>query len=127
MVATYTEKKNIGDVIAMEFDQAYCRELGTVKAGQNLAIGAVVALETATTKYVEYNPAGSGGTNVVAGILLQFSDATTGDLPKQIIEARGPVIAKDLGLVWKSGATAPQIAAGTAALAVLGIVARAQV
>ena len=98
MAVTFNEPLRIGDIVAMEFDQAYCRELGTVKSGQNLAIGAVVALETATTKYVEYNPAGVGGTNVVAGVLLQASNATAADVPKQLVLVRGPAIAKDLAV-----------------------------
>lgn len=49
----------------------------TVKSGQNLPAGQVVARETDTGKYVAYNDAGSNGVNVASGILPYAVNASS--------------------------------------------------
>ena len=58
---------------------------GTLKTGQNLAGGTVVARETATKKIVAYSDAGSGGAEIAIGILMESQDATDGDLLCNIV------------------------------------------
>lgn len=49
----------------------------TVKSGQNLPAGSIVALETASGKYVQWVSGGSGGAGVAAGVLMHTINASS--------------------------------------------------
>lgn len=71
-------------------------------------------------KFVEYNPAGTDGSQFVAGILMKNTDASSADVATTAL-TRGPAVVNANDLTWKSGATAAQILAGKAQLLALGI------
>lgn len=77
---------------------------------------------TGTPKYNVYDPAATDGTQRVAGILYADADATAADVKQTVVTRAVEVNASEL--VWKSGLTNTQIAAGTVQLANLGIIAR---
>lgn len=122
-MATYTEATNLGDLLKREFEPIYNRESGTLIAGQNLKLGAVVGKITANGKYTAVAPSASDGSQTAAAVLLADVDATSEDKKTNFL-VRGPVVASSSYLVWPDGATTNQKAAATAQLAALGIVAR---
>lgn len=71
-------------------------------------------------KFVEYNPTATDGSQIVAGILMKATDARSADVVTTALR-RGPATVNKNDLTWKSGATAAQIAKGTAQLLALGI------
>ncbi len=75
--------------------------------------------ETAT-KYVEYDPAATNGAQIVAGILMKATDASSADVTTTAF-VRGPATVNKNDLTWKSGSTAAEIAKGIAQLLALGI------
>lgn len=72
------------------------------------------------TKFVEHNPTATDGSQNVAGILMKATNATSADVVTTALR-RGPATVNKNDLTWKSGATAAQIAKGTAQLLALGI------
>jgi hypothetical protein len=79
----------------------------TLTSGSNLTAGAVVARTTATGKLVQYNPAGSAGTQIPVGVLVNDCNATSADTVCQIYTAG---CFNSAYLQW-NGATAIQQAA----------------
>jgi hypothetical protein len=59
----------------------------TLTSGQNLTAGAVVARTTATGKLVQFNPAGSAGTQIAVGVLVHDCNATSADTACEIYTA----------------------------------------
>ena len=87
-------------------------------AGDTFTITVTVTGET----YAEYNPAGTNGSENVAGILFDAVDASTA-------EADGVALVRDCEfhadeVTWKTGMTVGEIADATAELKKLGILAR---
>ena len=84
--------------------------------GFDITVSAIIAKE------VEYNPAGTDGSQIATGILYGAVDATSADKPgvafKRSCEHNTDIV------VWKTGISATQIAKGTADLAKLGIILR---
>lgn len=77
-------------------------------------------------KYKEYNPANTDGSQYVAGILWDDTDATAADIQAAAVTSDAEVNRSEL--TWFSGATGAQITSGVAALnGVLGIKARTSV
>ena len=70
-----------GDSPALAFEN------GTLAAGQNLAVRAVLGRVTATRKLVQCNPAANDGSQVAVGILVHATDATSADKPVQFYKA----------------------------------------
>lgn len=124
-MAVFNEPNRIGDVLKREFDTLLNRETVTLLAGQNLVVGAVVGKITASGKYRSLNNGGADGAQTAAGVLLFDCDATAADT-KCVILARGPAVVAT-GKLGFNGADGTQTANATAALAALGIVARANV
>lgn len=50
---------------------------GTIKSGQNLAAGSVVALETSSGKHVQWVKDGTGGTGLAVGVLMHSVNASS--------------------------------------------------
>lgn len=71
-------------------------------------------------KVVEHNPAGTDGSQNVAGVLMKATDASSADVATTAL-VRGPATINKNDITWKSGATAAQKAKGIAQLLALGI------
>jgi len=118
-----TEGLNLGDLLKYEAPNLYSRDQVTVAAGQNLVLGTVVGIDTATDKIKALDPAATDGTEVAAGVLAISIDATLIDRPDGILIARHAMLA-DHALTWPAGITAPQKAAALSKLKSLGIIVR---
>jgi hypothetical protein len=82
-----------------------------------------VTIAAGSGKVKEYNPANEDGSQVPCGILAQAVDASAADQSCLVVERAAEVNSNELN--WFSGASAPQIATGTALLAsACGIIAR---
>ncbi len=122
---TITMKPTLGDVLKHEYDRAYCREAGTLKAGTNYAVGTVLARDADDGKLVVcVNDTAADGSHTPVGILLADVDATDGD-KTGVYLARGPAMLSANQIVWGDTINdAAKKAAKLAILASLGIVAR---
>jgi glutamate formiminotransferase len=102
------ENKNLGDLLKYETDKNYCREVVTVAAGQNLKIGTVVGMKTATdeVKIVSLNGEETDGSDVAIGVILEDANATSG-AKKALMIARDAIVASGV-VVFPEGATADQ-------------------
>jgi hypothetical protein len=118
-----TEKTYFGDVVKREFDPLYTRETVTVSSGQNLVVGSVVGIVTATGKAKLLTPAATDGSQTAVGVLAVDVDATSADT-KGVIIARGPCVLSDLYLTYPVGITAPQKATALSQLKALGLITR---
>jgi len=118
-----TEGMNLGDLLKYEAPNLYSRDQATVASGQNLALGAVVGIVSATGKVKALDPAATDGSQTAAGIVLQPVDATAGDRDDGILLARHAIVA-DSALVWPAGITNAEKAAAVAQLKAIGILVR---
>lgn len=66
-------------------------------------------------KYVEYDPAGTGGAEIPAAILMKTTDASGGDVATTAL-VRGPGVVNGNDLSWITGITADEKAVAKAAL-----------
>ena len=73
-------------------------------------------------KFKEYNPANTDGSQIAVALLLDYADATAGDVPGVGIVRQAEVNAGEL--VWFTGATDNQKADGLGSLQAVGIIAR---
>jgi hypothetical protein len=105
---TIIENAGLGDLLKFEIDKNYCREVVTVASGQNLKLGTVVGVVTATgaTKIVSIDPEEEDGSDVAVGVILEDIDATSGS-KKSLMLARGAIVA-DSVTVFPTGATDAQ-------------------
>ena len=83
----------------------------------------LVTVATGSGKYKEYNPANTDGSQEAVALLLDFVDASGGDISGAVIIARHAEV-NAAELIWFSGADANQKAAGQAQLATQTIIAR---
>ncbi|MGH7343274.1 MAG: head decoration protein [Candidatus Rokuibacteriota bacterium] len=118
-----TEGMNLGDLLKYEAPNLYSRDQVTVLAGQNLALGAVAGIVTATGKVKKLDPSATDGSQTAAGVILQPIDATAGDSSDGLLVARH-AIAADHALVWPAGITTAEKTAAIAQLKNLGILVR---
>lgn len=107
-----------------EEDGWYSRDTATILAGSGsdrvLTSGMVLGKITATGKWVQMVLGAADGSQNAAGILLFDTTAPNGsDVRAAIIKRHAKV--SDNGITWPTGASAGQIATGTAALVALGI------
>ena len=122
-MSVITEGLNLGDLLKYEAPNLYSRDQVTIAAGQNLAIGTVVGIETATSKIKQIDPAATDGTEVAVGGLATSVDATLIDREDGILIARHAVVA-DHALTWPSGITPLDKAAAIAQLKAAGVLVR---
>jgi hypothetical protein len=91
----------LGDLLKYEINGNYCREVVTLKAGTNYALGSVLGQITASGKY-RLSPnaevTGDEGAETAVAVLIEAVDATDGDKPGLIV-ARGPAIVSKAALV----------------------------
>lgn len=116
-----------GDLVKMELDPNYNREVVTLLAGQKYGIGSVLGQVTASGKYTlspAASTAGIEGAETVEALLIDEIDATDGDVAAAVIK-RGPCnINPDFLVYHASVDTAGEITAKKAALTALGIISR---
>lgn len=118
-----TEGLNLGDLLKYEAPNLYSRDQITVGAGQNLPIGTVVGLVTATGKIKQIDPSATDGSQYAAGVLMQAVDATLIDREDGLMLARHAIVA-DHALAWPTAITAAEKQAAIAQIKSLGILVR---
>lgn len=79
-----------------------------------------ITISDLTAKVAEYDPAATDGSQMVGGILMQDTDASSGDAACTVFR-RGPAIVNANDITFKTGLSAAQIATAKAALMDLGI------
>jgi hypothetical protein len=118
------EPNNLGDLLKYEAPNLYSRDLATVAAGQQLSLGTVVGLESATNKLHALDPTATDGTEVAVGVLATDVDATLIDVDDALLIARHAIVAS-ASIVWPAGITAAEQAAAISQLKTLGVLVRA--
>ncbi|MBY0341394.1 MAG: head decoration protein [Rhodocyclaceae bacterium] len=118
-----TEGLNLGDLLKYEAPNLYSRDQITVGAGQNLPLGTVVGLVTATGKLKQIDPSATDGSQYAAGVLMQAVDATLIDREDGLMLARHAIVA-DHALAWPAAITSAEKFAAIAQLKSLGVLVR---
>ena len=118
-----TEGLNLGDLLKYEAPNLYSRDQVTIAAGQNLGLGTVVGLETATGKVKVIDPAATDGSEVAVGVLATSVDASLIDREDGILIARHAVVA-DHALTWPAGLAPAAKATALAQLKAAGVLVR---
>ena len=122
-MSVLAEPLNLGDLLKYEAPNLYSRDRVTVAAGQNLGLGTVVGIETATGKVKVIDPAATDGSEVAVGVLATSVDASLIDREDGILIARHAVVA-DHALTWPAGITPLDKAAAIAQLKAAGVLVR---
>ena len=117
------EPLNLGDLLKYEAPNLYSRDRVTVASGQNLPLGTVVGIVTATAKFKQLDPSAEDGTQVAAGVLLQACDATLIDRDDGLVVARHAIVA-DHALAWPGAVTNAEKLTALAQLKALGVLVR---
>lgn len=123
MPTVFTESMNLGDLLKYEAPNLYSRDRVTVAAGQNLPLGAVVGVVTATGKVKQIDPSATDGTQVAAGVLMQACDAALAERTDGLVVARHAIVS-DHALQWPTGITTGEQQAAIAQLKSLGVLVR---
>jgi hypothetical protein len=118
-----TEPKNLGDLLKYEAPNLYSRDRVTIASGQTLALGTVVGVVTATSKFKALDPAATDGTEIARGVIANDVDAALADRDDGLLIARHALVARN-ALVWPSGISAELKAAAEAQLKAIGILVR---
>lgn len=122
-MSVLAEPLNLGDLLKFEAPNLYSRDRVTVASGQNLPLGAVIGIVTATGKVTRIDPSATDGTQVAAGVLLQACDATLADRDDGLIVARHAIVA-DHALAWPAAITNAEKLGAVAQLKALGVLVR---
>jgi hypothetical protein len=118
------EPLNLGDLLKYEEDSLhFSREVATVAAGQELALGTVVGRETVTAKLKQFDPLATDGSENPVGVLLVDVDAILIDVQGALLLNRHAVLASNC-VIWPEGITTAAKTAAAEALAALGILIR---
>lgn len=123
MPTVLTESMNLGDLLKYEAPNLYSRDRVTVAAGQNLPLGAVIGVVTATGKVKQIDPSATDGTQLAAGVLMQACDAALAERTDGLIVARHAIVS-DHALQWPTGITTGEQQAAVAQLKSLGVLVR---
>jgi len=123
MPTVFIESMNLGDLLKYEAPNLYSRDRVTVAAGQNLPLGAVIGVVTATGKVKQIDPSATDGTQVAAGVLMQACDAALAERTDGLIVARHAIVS-DHALQWPTGITTGEQQAAIAQLKSLGVLVR---
>ena len=115
--------RQLSEVLKYEVDPNYSRDTGTALAGEAFELGQVVSKVTATGKLVVFDPAVVDGSEKIVGVALNEVEAGAADVEGVPYSARISTLSAS-GLRWPAGLSAPQLAAGLAQLAALGLVVR---
>ena len=122
-----TNSPTLGDLLKFELNGNYAREVVTLKAGTDYALGAVVGRIAASGKY-RLSPVaevvGDEGAETAVAVLIEPADATDADATGLVV-ARGPAIVSKAALVFDASVDqAAEIAAKHGQLVAAGIVPR---
>jgi hypothetical protein len=122
-----TMAPTLGDLLKYELNGNYNREVVTLKAGTNYALGSVLGQIAATAKY-RLSPTaevtGDEGAEDAVAVLIEAVDATAADATGLVV-ARGPVILSEDALVFDASVDdGAKIAAKHAELVAAGLVPR---
>ena len=118
-----TEGLNLGDLLKYEAPNLYSRDQVTVGAGQNLPLGTVLGIVTASGQYKQIDPSTDDGSQVAAGVLLQTCDATLLERDDGLVVARHAIVS-DHALQWPDAIAAAEKASAIAQLKALGVLVR---
>ena len=123
-MAILTEKLGAGAFIVSECcdGSSLSRDEGTLISGQNLAAGTVVGQITASKKYTLHDAAASDGSQSAIAVLFDAVDASAGDQKAVFVTRLAEVNGAEI--IWKSGISGPNLAAGIASLATKNIIVR---
>lgn len=122
-MTTLFEPMNLGDLLKFEGPNLYSREAAVVAAGQNLQLGTVVGIHTATDKVHALDPSATDGTEVAAAVLIFDCDATLAERADAVVIRRHAIVARK-ALLWPAGVTVEQQKAAEAQLEARGILVR---
>ena len=122
-MSVLAEPLNLGDLLKYGAPNLYSRDRVTVAAGQNLPLGTVLGIVTATGKYKQLDPSAEDGTQVAAGVLLQACDAALIDRDDGLVVARHAIVAHH-ALAWPDAITIAEQLAAIAQLKALGVLVR---
>ncbi len=122
-MSVLAEPLNLGDLLKYEAPNLYSRDRVTVAAGQNLPLGTVLGIVTASGKYKQIDPSAEDGTQVAAGVLLQACDAALIDREDGLVVARHAIVSNH-ALQWPEAITAAEKASAIAQLKALGVLVR---
>lgn len=119
-----TENPHAGSfLLSLDSSGNLSRDAITIVSGSGVLLpGAVLGKVTATGKFAPHDAAASNGAQNAAAILFDRVDATSADANGVGVVRHAEV--RREALIWKSGASAAQIAAGLAALSSQMVVAR---
>ena len=123
MPAVLAEPLNLGDLLKYEAPNLYSRDRVTVAAGQNLPLGTVLGIVTASGQYKQIDPSTDDGSQVAAGVLLQTCDATLLERDDGLVVARHAIVS-DHALQWPDAIAAAEKASAIAQLKALGVLVR---
>jgi len=123
MPTVFAESMNLGDLLKYEAPNLYSRDRVTVVAGNNLPLGAVVGMVTATGKVKSLDPSATDGSEVAAGVLMQACDAALAERTDGLMLARHAIVS-DHALQWPTGITTGEQQAAIAQLKALGVLVR---
>lgn len=118
------EPNNLGDLLKYEAPNLYSRDLATVAAGQQLSLGTVVGLESATNKLHALDPTATDGTEIAIGVLATDVDATLIDVDDALLIARHAIVAS-AAIIWPAGISAAEKATAISQIKTLGVLVRA--
>ncbi len=122
MGTVFIEPMNLGDLLKYEESNLYSRDLVTVAAGQNLPLGTVVGMVSASGKIKLLDPSATDGSQYAAGVLIENCDASLAERSGLMV-ARHAIVASH-ALNWPTSITAAEKQAATAQLKALGILVR---
>ncbi|MDO8666553.1 MAG: head decoration protein [Gemmatimonadales bacterium] len=123
MPTVFVEPMNLGDLLKYEAPNLYSRDRVTVVAGQNLQLGAVAGMVTASGKVKQIDPSATDGSQYAAGVLMQNCDAHLADRDDGLMVARHAIVS-DYALQWPVGITTGEQQAAIAQLKALGVLVR---
>lgn len=82
------ESKYTGEFIISEANGTRSRETGTLLSGESVVAGELLGKITLSGKYVAYDNTKSDGSQTIAGIAFDNTDATGGDISGIVIIVR---------------------------------------
>jgi hypothetical protein len=123
-MAVISQKYNLGHLLKYETGPSvrFSRDKVTLIAGQNLPLGTVLGVITASGKYTQLAPAATDGSQNAVAVLEQATDATAGDVNTVVIDRQA--VFADFALVWPAGITNNQKLAATNQLAAFQLLIR---
>jgi hypothetical protein len=122
-MTTLTENNRDAGFLVSEGPGQFSRDDVTIAINQTLEAGAVLGQVSASGEFVEFDPAGRGGAEIAAAVLLYATTTDATNTARAAVISRLAEVSGSL-LVWKTGITQAQIDAAVAQLAGNDIIAR---